>query len=327
MRPLFKIIANGADITAKIADRLIELRLHDEAGQNSDTATIILDNRDHCLRIPAKGAELQISIGYKETGLIDKGLFTVDETRLSGPPHRMAIKAKAGDMRKSLKAQRSTSYDGLTLGDLVKTIAARHNLQPKCGADLAIITPGHIDQTEESDLHLLTRLAQQYGAVAKPANGCLLFVPTGEAKSASGQTLTPVTVDLELDGGSYDFTAADRKNYGAVTARYRDKAANTDIDVTVTTADDDSPTYTLRNTYPDEAAAKAAAKAKLGSLKRGTVTLSLDGIRGMPAASAEAPLTVSGICGEVDAIAWVIKDAEHALTNSGFTTRIEAEVK
>lgn len=329
MRPIFRIVANGADITAKIQDRLLELRLHDEAGLGSDTATITLDNRDRAIRIPPKGAVLTIALGYEESGLVPKGQFTVDETRVSGPPHRMTIKAKAADMRKALKEPRSASYDGITVGDLVKTIAARHDLKPRCSAEMAAIDLGHVDQTEESDLHLLTRLAGQYGATAKPANGCLLFVPSGEAKSATGQSLSSVSIDLAVDGGTYDATFADRKDYGAVVARWRNQGSNEDVEITVD-ADDaeaDAPTYRMRNTFADEAAARAAAKAKLAALSRGTATLSLSDIIGKPSAGAECPLTVANAQGDVDAAAWRITSTDHTFTSSGLTTSIEAEAK
>jgi hypothetical protein len=54
---------------------------------------------------------------------------------------------------------------------------------------LALIAIEHIDQSNESDLHLLTRLARQHGAVSKPVAGFLVFVFKGEAKSATGQQL------------------------------------------------------------------------------------------------------------------------------------------
>lgn len=326
MRPIFKILADGTDVTSKINDRLLSLTLHDEDGINSDTAEIYLDNRDKVIAIPPKGAELHVYIGYADSGLVDKGLFTVDETNLAGPPHTLTIRAKAADMRKKMKEPRSASYDGITIGALVEEIAARHGLTPKVGSDLADVSLGHVDQTDESDLHLLTRLAQQYGAVAKPANECLVFVTKGEAKSASGKGLTAVTVDLSVDGGTYSYTAADRKNYGSATARWHDQAANKDRDVTV--ADDaTAPAYTIRGSFPNEEAARAAAKARLAALKRGTVTLSLSNLIGKPTATAEAPLTVANAHAEVDAISWTIKETTHTLTDGGFTTQIEAEVK
>jgi hypothetical protein len=54
---------------------------------------------------------------------------------------------------------------------------------------LALIAIEHIDQSNESDLHLLTRLARQHGAVSKPVAGFRGFVSKGEAKSATGQQL------------------------------------------------------------------------------------------------------------------------------------------
>ncbi|MEO0035574.1 MAG: hypothetical protein RLZZ501_1597, partial [Pseudomonadota bacterium] len=76
-----------------------------------------------------------------------------------------------------------------------------------------------------------------------------------------------------------------------------------------------------------EEAARAAAKARLGALKRGTVTLSLANLIGKPTAAAEAPLTVANAHPEADAIAWIIKETTHTFTQSGYTTQIEAEVQ
>ena len=56
-------------------------------------------------------------------------------------------------------------------------IARRNNLTPRVDATLAAIKVAHIDQTNESDVHLLTRLAGQHDAVATMKNGSLLFLP------------------------------------------------------------------------------------------------------------------------------------------------------
>ena len=51
-------------------------------------------------------------------------------------------------------------------GKAVRTIATRNHLTPIIPQDLATTPTAHIDQTAESDANLLTRLAQEYGAIA-----------------------------------------------------------------------------------------------------------------------------------------------------------------
>lgn len=328
MRPKFNIIADGTDITDKINDRLLSLSLQDAAGITSDTVEIRLDNRGRTIALPSKGASLQVYIGYDSSGLVYRGVYTVDELTLSGPPHSMTIKGKAADMISSLKAPRSTSYaEGITISALVKELAARHNLTPKISSELANISLGHVDQTSESDLNLLTRLAKEHRAVAKPANDCLLFVKEGEAKSASGQSVTTTTVDLSIDGGSYIYTSADRQSYGSVTASYRDVATNKDVKIKISGSNAEGPDYSIRNSYPNAIAATAGAKAKLATLTCGTAKLSLNGIIGKPTAMAEGGLIVKGVHPEVDTLSWIIKKTSHSLSESGFTTSIEAEIQ
>ena len=69
MKPVFKVLANGQDITALLADRLESLQVVDKAGLDSDELTITLDDRDGAVGLPARGAVLEVSLGYAETGL------------------------------------------------------------------------------------------------------------------------------------------------------------------------------------------------------------------------------------------------------------------
>lgn len=56
MKPAFRISADGADITALISDRLIELQLTDKPGLESDTFQITIDDRDGAVTLPRRGA-------------------------------------------------------------------------------------------------------------------------------------------------------------------------------------------------------------------------------------------------------------------------------
>lgn len=328
MTPIFTITVDWADITAKVADRLLSLRVTDEAGIKSDTVALTIDNRDNAVAVPRHGVIMKVSMGYDETGAVYMGAYTVDEVSTTLSPRSMTIGGKAADMLAGLKVRKSRAWPSLTLGELVETIAAEHDLKPKisealAAIDIAPVPYRQLDQTNESDLHLLTRLAKQYDAIAKPANGFLLFVLKGEAKTATGQTLSPVTL-TEGEVKSGRARAADRGKYASVKAYYLDDETQ---ERTAVTAGEGSPVFSLRRTYPDAPQAEAAAAARLDALTRGTSTLSLT-LEGRPEIMAESPLTfVSG-----DALAageWIVTRAEHELTGragGGMTSRIEAEV-
>lgn len=194
MTPAWSISADGVDITSRFNDRLLELTVTDNEGLKSDSCEILVDDRDGQLAIPRKGAILAISMGYRETGLTFMGLYTVDEVEVSGFPRQMRISASAADLREKLKEQRSKGYDKKKIGDIVGEIAKRHNLKPAVSSALKDFEYEHLAQSEESDLHLLSRLARKHDALAKVANGQLLFVKRGDAQSASGRPMSQAII-------------------------------------------------------------------------------------------------------------------------------------
>ena len=323
MRPDFKIIANGTDITPLIADRLLSLTVTDERGEKSDTAVIEIDNRERRIAVPPTGATMEIWLGYRKTGQTRLGVFTCDEIELSGPPDVLTIEGKAADMGKSLKAAKTRSWDAMTLGGIVSTIAGEHGLTPKTAEDLAATAYEHLDQTDESDLHFLTRLARDLDAVAKPAQRHLLFVPRGDTKAASGALLTPVAASPADLAGGWKARFADRGRYTAVKAYWHDVEGAARREVM---AGSGRPVFTLRNPFPSEAEAIAAARAKLRALGRGTATFEAEFI-GRPDFAAEAPLNLQGFGAAVDG-AWVLTQVTHSYRDgSGYRCSIEAEQK
>ncbi len=323
MKPIFNVSANGKDITGLLQDRVTSLIITDEAGFKSDKATFVLDNRAQKIGVPPKGATLAIRLGYEDGSSWITGEYTVDDVDLAGRPDTLTISAKATDMKNSLKAPKSKSWDVITIGDLVAAIASDHKYQPKVSEPLASTVIPHIDQTEESDMHLLTRVAEAYGAVFKPANGYLIMAPRHQLKSFTGKTLTPITVDIEDVIGQFRYSSVERGKYQSVIASWRDTAANTDVDETVGTG---NPAYRIRKSSANADEARAAAQAKKDAFDRGAATLSIPMI-GTPAAKAEIPLTTTNFHPVVDGAGWVINSAVHTLNNNGLTTNIEAEIK
>ena len=162
MTPQFRIQVEGqGDVTAQIRERLMNLRVRDEEGYGSDVVEIRLDDRSGEMEVPRRGVALEVELGYEASGRVSMGRYVVDWIELSGPPEMLTVRARAADMRTGAKQRKTRSWDQVTIGDLVATIAREHDLEPRVARGLAGIVLPHVDQTDESDLHLLTRLGRE----------------------------------------------------------------------------------------------------------------------------------------------------------------------
>ncbi|MCA8032026.1 phage tail protein [Burkholderia arboris] len=321
MTPRYRITAWDKDITALVADRLLSASVTDEAGIEADQFTMTLDDRDNVLAWPEKGAKLAVWLGYVETGLLKMGDYIVDEIEYSEPPATMVIRAKAADYANAyLKSQKTRSWPkNMTIGDLVKKIAAEHKLKPLVSKSLAAIKLPATHQTEESDLNLLTRIAKDYNAIAKPAAGSLLFVVKGESRDANGKPLPVVTV---TKGGktTVRVVEADRGKYQSVVAYFHNPKTGKRDPVRFETGE---PTFTMKYNYPDRAQAQKAAEAKHKALARQSKRLSLT-MPGEPKTVAETRLTLDGFRDGVNGD-WVAVSVRHDFGNNGFSTAVDAE--
>jgi phage protein D len=327
MKPAFKVVADGADITAQIADRLLQLRVTDNAGQQSDSLEIGLDDRDAQVPLPAAGSWLRVWIGYSEGGPAPAymGAFAVDECELSNGPRGMTIKATASNTAPRLvREQRTQSWHDTTLGQIVEEIAKRNGLQPVIKGDLAGTPIKHEDQTNESDQSFLTRLAEKYKAVIKPADGTLTMVPRGEgtaspAPAASGEQASFKIQQAEVT--NWRATIKSRGAYGGVTARYLDRSDNKEKLVTAGEKDGALPVFEEKQLFRNKEEADAAAASRLQALRSGEVRISLT-MPGRPDFNAEGLVTLSGFRPEVDGT-WIVVTVTHDLSSSGYSTSVE----
>jgi uncharacterized protein len=338
--PSYRLDIAGQTITPKIEARLQSLTLTDARGFEVDTLDITLTDHDGALVIPPRGAKVHLWLGWMGQALEDKGEYIVDEVEHTGAPDHLTIRARSGDLRSSMTKKLECSFHALTLGDIVQTIAARNSLTPQIPASLAAIPTAHLDQTGESDANLLTRLAHDYGAIATIKAGQLLFIPPGQATTASGQAIPPVVITRQA-GDQHRFNVADRAAYTAVRANYHNIKTGQRSFILVGTEDtidsnqiEDptqptaSNTKELRHTYATANTATRAAKAELARIKRGMATFSLTLAAARPDLFPEVPVTVQGFKQEIDATTWLITRATHRLeASSGFTTILEMELK
>lgn len=320
-QPTFRVVANGDDITAAIRERLVSLSITDEAGMESDSLTIDLADTAPHIRLPSTGAEVRVWLGYKPA-VEYMGLYVVDGLTLSGPPNAISIKASGAPFERSkgysqLQTRRTRSWTPRTVGELVKEIAGVHGLRPAVADSLSETALQHLDQMDESDMHLLTRVAKEHGAIAKANGGALLFVKQGEGKTVSGKVLPTITVTPE-DVTSWTVDISGRTNYRSVVAIWRDVASAKDVEETV---GEGEPVMRIRNAYPNKEAARHAARSKLDAFQSGKRTLSLT-MPGNPSIRAESRLMLSGfrvgVAGE-----WSVIKATHKLGSGGYVTEVE----
>jgi phage protein D len=129
----------------------------------------------------------------------------------------------------------------------------------------------------------------------------------------------PAIVIGESEICSFQMRLADRAKYGMVIGKYHDFDAAEEKQVSV---GNESPIFTLRDTYTSAAQAQARATAKLAEIKSGTKTLSLDLI-GNPFICAESVLEIPNLRPEI-AGRWVVKSTRHNLSSGGYKTAVEA---
>ncbi len=322
-RPSYRITLSGADITPRINGRLISLTLREQRGLEADQLDLVLADHDGALVLPRRGAALQVAFGWQDEGLIDKGLFIVDEIQHSGAPDQLTIRARSADMRGELPGKRTQSWHDITLGDIVDTIAKRYGLDPVIGKTLGGIRVGHIDQTEESDLNFLTRLGERYDAIAAVKAGRMLFTIAGEALTASGKTMPTITL-TRRSGDQHRYSVTDREAYEGVKAYWNDTSG---AERKIVLAGSGDNAKQLRPTYASEADALAAAKAEWQRIQRGLAEFELTMAYGRPDILPESPLRVSGFKPGIDETHWLVTEVEHSLSDSGFGTRVRCEVK
>ncbi|CFW68338.1 TPA: phage late control D family protein [Yersinia enterocolitica] len=360
--PAFMLTLGGHDITANLSRRLVSLTMTDNRGFEADQLDIELDDSDGLVAMPARGAVLSLFLGWQGTALMGKGQFTVDEIEHRGAPDTLTIRARSADFRGSLNSRREASYHDTTLGAVVKQIAQRNKLVASLARDFAEITIPHIDQSQESDIKFLTRLAERNGAEVSVKAGKLLFLKAGRGVTASGKPI-PMIVIERSDGDRHQFTIADRNAYSGVTANWlhtkgpqpkkqkvklqrKPKAqhlralqhpkARPTTPKAIKPPEERQGEYlageadnvlALTTVYATKAQAMRAAQAKWDKLQRSVAEFSINLAIGRADLYPETPVTLKGFKSVIDQQTWIITKVTHNLGDNGYTTALALEVK
>lgn len=308
--------------TDRIAPRLLDLQLIECRNEEADQLAVTIHDHDGRMALPARGGMLEVAIGWLHAGIVDKGVFRVDEVEHSGAPDVITIKARSATLTKAMRIRKQRSWHDVTLGAVVGSLAGEHGLQASVHPSLAAIPIPHMDQSDESDVHMLTRLSQRFDAVATVKADTLLFAPIGSGTTGSGLALPRVSIQ-RAEGDQHRYCVADRDAYSGVRAYWTDKPGKARKSVLV---GNDENAKVLRETYATEAIARQFADAERRRLQRGVATLSHTLALGRADLYPEQRVTVSGFKPEIDGTEWLIVKTVHTITGSaGFTTQIEME--
>lgn len=359
LTPSAELTIDGRRFGTQAMSRIISISLTDKRGFEADELTIELDDHDGTLAIPKTGSKITLKLGYKETGLVEKGEYLVSEFTASGSPDRLSITARAADLAEALAEQVEKSWHKQTLYQIIETIAKKHKYEYIISKDYQSQKIEHIDQTNESDASFMSRLAEQYDAIATIKNGKLLFIPAGESQTASGQPILPTTI-TRASGDSHSFTYSSSNSYQAVRAYYTDKKTGQKKEVIVNkdnaypnkkttqqTKTVKGKTFkakkkendnqkvntegqkikTLRHLYATESGAWSGARGAFKKIQRGVAEFSITLAVGRPDIYPETPAVVKGFKPEIDAEAWLITEVSHKIDSGGYTASIQFEAR
>ena len=359
LTPAAELTIDGRRFGTQAMSRIISISLTDKRGFEADELTIELDDHDGTIAIPKTGSKITLKLGYKETGLVEKGEYLVSEFTASGSPDRLSITARAADLAEALAEQVEKSWHKQTLYQIIETIAKKHKYEYIISKDYQNQKIEHIDQTNESDASFMSRLAEQYDAIATIKNGKLLFIPAGESQTASGQPILPTTI-TRASGDSHSFTYSSSNSYQAVRAYYTDKKTGQKKEVIVNkdnaypnkkttqqTKTVKGKTFkakkkendnqkvntegqkikTLRHLYATESGAWSGARGAFKKIQRGVAEFSITLAVGRPDLYPETPAVVKGFKPEIDAEAWLITEVSHKIDSGGYTASIQFEAR
>lgn len=359
LTPQAELTIDGRRFGTQAMSRIISISLTDKRGFEADELTIELDDHDGTIAIPKTGSKITLKLGYQETGLVEKGEYLVSEFTASGSPDVLSITARAADLAEALAEQVEKSWHKQTLYQIIETIAKKHKYEYIISKDYQNAKIEHIDQTNESDASFMSRLAEQYDAIATVKNGKLLFIPAGESQTASGQPILPTTI-TRASGDSHSFTYSSSNSYQAVRAYYTDKKTGQKKEVIVNkdnaypnkkttqqTKTVKGKTFkakkkendnqkvntegqkikTLRHLYATESGAWSGARGAFKKIQRGVAEFSITLAVGRPDLYPETPAVVKGFKPEIDAEAWLITEVSHKIDSGGYTAGIQFEAR
>lgn len=291
---------------------ILSLSFYDEAGVKSDKVTFSV-MPDFPKPPPNAKLELIFKTLYKDEIIeeLDCGLFHVQAVTRNDNK-ALSITATGVEFNEKQKNKLSHHYVDTKLSSIVKIVADR--LGHKTKFQTTDVSIKSLNQTNETDINFLERIAKDYNVLFSIKNDFIYFV------NKDDDALPVTKIDISKCSSS-SMKHSTKEYYKSCEASWHDIDKAKIIKVTV---GDGAPLVKIRSSYKDEADAKIKAEAKLKSINKGTVkgSLSLKGINVYAGTKLELFNTYKG---EDDGV-FSVENCTHSYSrNGGWNCSLEIE--
>jgi len=312
MKPIFKVVANNEDVTEMINLNSSKIEFKDEEGELSDEITLEFVGE---YKKPKKDDEIKLWLGSEEEELFYCGLFLVNNSKYKrNDKTTIEVIATAANFSKGLKVKRNRTYENVSIRKVASIIAIKHELDLKC--DYEDIYIDNLQQTNESDLSFLKRIAEQYNAIFSIKNNTLTFLKKiKDNKKSKDLPRFKLVVDEQT---SVEIENTNKDMYNSCKAIWRDTKDNKEKSIIV---GDGEPTKIIKDSFESMADAKVKAQAVLqkANSKTKVGTISCTGF----AIYAGGILELSGTL--EDDGDYHIKNVHHIQDENGWNMTIQIE--
>jgi len=305
-------------IVLKIDGEIVEienissLTFNDAAGVKSDKISLkVMPNFPK----PKPSAKIELIFkSLKNNEVIEEldcGLFHVQTvTRTNNKS--LSISATGVEFNDKQKVLESHHYQDTKLSSIIKIVGDRlgHEVNFKT-TDLQIVS---LNQTDESDINFLNRIAKDYGVLFSIKNDFIYFV------DKESEDLPIYKIDVSSCSSS-SLKHSTKTYYQSCVASWHDVDSAETKKVTV---GDGTPVHKIKGAYKDVIEAKLKAKASLKAINAGTIKGSLSLIGSSVYAGTKVEL-FNTYDGEDDGVFSVVSCNHSWSRSAGWATSIEIE--
>jgi phage protein D len=334
--PIYKLMKGDLDITNHFNDRVTSIQVELNSGDGEgDKLQIKLDDRDWAIAKPGLGAVIELWLGYEEVGYSFMGSFEMNDLAFIGPPRAIQLTGLSTGMRSVMKAPAIANYANKSLGSILGSIAGSAGIGMSISPELAGKMIPFKNQVT-SNLHMIHELERIYGAVAKIANGRLMFVPRDSTTTASGISMPTLVLQPE-HFGTWNCSYNSRNQYGSVRAAWRDKSDMVRKWVNTATGEaggetssdassgQATETFTIGTIFNSMQEAQAAIQSMQEALKRSEGRATFELAKGDPWIKDQMTLLVENMRDGING-SWTINKAVHTYVKStGIKSTLECK--
>lgn len=333
-RTAVQVIFDGADITNDIRPYLLSITYTDSEEDESDKLQVELQDRDALWleswldeAINATAAsQLKISAVITPEnwgtggGSLPTGSFELDSVEASGPPSTVSIgSVSLGYGSPIRQTKKKKAWENYTLSGIAGEIAGNGGLS--CMYEAAS-NPFYkrVEQAKETDIKFLKDLCHDAGISLKCTDGQLVLFD-----QSAYEAKPPIMTIRRGDGSYMDYrlsTEAAETQYGSCKVSYMDAATGSLIEGTAKASGDDAKSgqcleITAKVKDAGEAKALAEKHLRLHNKYNRTVSFTLPGNTSLVAGVTVQLEDFGGWNGK-----YIVKQAEHNVSGSGYTTSV-----